>query len=313
MRILKDIKMQKNNRTITFDEMVEKWLNIKKIEIKESTFSTYQYSIYKYIMPELQEKTIADLQKYNFNELVKGLNEELSAKTVKDIICILKSILHYIEEEFNCDFKIKKIILPKMNIENVNVFSKREKTKLEQYCLKENTLKEIGIVICLNTGIRIGELCALKWMNIDLDKKVINIKETMERIYDRESHKTKVIIDKPKTQASIREIPISSKLYIILKELKKKYKSTDFFLTGESDKYIEPRNYEYIYKKILKKCKIKPYKFHTTRHTFATNCIEVGMDVKALSEILGHSNVNVTLNRYVHSSYNIKKKYLEKL
>lgn len=228
-------------------------------------------------------------------------------------MCILKAILHYIEQERNCDFKINKIVLPKLNIENVKVFSKNEKVKLENYCLKQNIAKELGIVICLNTGLRIGEICALKWGNIDLDKKIIYVNETMERIYNEKMQNTKVIIDKPKTQKSIREIPISKKLYEVLRPLKKLYKDTDFFLTGESKKYIEPRNYEYIYKNILKKSNIKPYKFHAIRHTFATDCIEVGMDVKALSEILGHASVNVTLNRYIHSSYNMKKKFLEKL
>ncbi len=313
MEILKNIIIQRSKRITTFEEMVEKWLKIKKIEIKESTFSNYQYIIYKYIMPKLQKKTIVDLSKYNFNDMVSELKQSLAPKTVRDIVCVLKSILCYTEKEINYDLRINKIILPKVNIENVKVFSKREKNKLENYCLKQNNTKELGVVICLNTGLRIGEICALKWNNIDLDRKIIYVNETMERIYNKKSHKTKLITDKPKTQNSIREIPISNKLYQILKPLKKQYEETDFFLTGESTKYIEPRNYDYIYKRILKKCKIKPYKFHTIRHTFATDCIEVGMDVKALSEILGHSSVNVTLNRYVHSSYKMKKKFLEKL
>lgn len=313
MRIFKNIKMRRKNDILTFEEVVKKWLQIKKIEVKNSTFSNYQYMIYKYIMPKLQKKTITNLLKYDFNELVDELKQKLAPKTVRDIMCILKAILHYIEQERNCDFKINKIVLPKLNIENVKVFSKNEKVKLENYCLKQNIAKELGIVICLNTGLRIGEICALKWGNIDLDKKIIYVNETMERIYNEKMQNTKVIIDKPKTQKSIREIPISKKLYEVLRPLKKLYKDTDFFLTGESKKYIEPRNYEYIYKNILKKSNIKPYKFHAIRHTFATDCIEVGMDVKALSEILGHASVNVTLNRYIHSSYNMKKKFLEKL
>lgn len=313
MKILKNIIRKRNNRITTFEEIVERWLKIKKIEIKESTFSNYQYIIYKYIMPKLQKKKVVDLSKYNFNEMVCELKQTLAPKTVRDIICVLKSILYYIENEINYDLKINKIILPKVNIENVKVFSEREKNKLENYCLKQNNTKELGVVICLYTGLRIGEICALKWNNIDLDRKIIYVNETIERIYNKKSHKTKLITDKPKTQKSIREITISNKLYQILKPLKKQYEETDFFLTGESTKYIEPRNYDYIYKRILKECRIKPYKFHTIRHTFATECIEVGMDIKALSEILGHSSVNVTLNRYVHSSFKMKKKFLEKL
>lgn len=135
----------------------------------------------------------------------------------------------------------------------------------------------------------------------------------MQRVYDNEQKKTKIIIDVPKTAKSIRQIPISNKLYEILKIIKKKYNDDDFFLTGSSQKFIEPRNYQKYFKNVLRKCRIKSYKFHTLRHTFASNCIEVGMDVKSLSEMLGHSSVEITLNKYVHSNYKMQKKYLEKL
>lgn len=117
----------------------------------------------------------------------------------------------------------------------------------------------------------------------------------------------------PKTQNSIRAIPISNKLYDILKKHKKKYKDEDYFLSGESERFIEPRNYEKYYKQILKKCRIKAYKFHTCRHYFSSHCIEVGMDIKSLSEILGHSSIEVTLEKYVHSNLKTQKKYLEKI
>ena len=102
-------------------------------------------------------------------------------------------------------------------------------------------------------------------------------------------------------------------MYNILIKLKKKYNDEDFFLTGKTDKFIEPRNYQNTFKKILKKCKIKSYNFHILRHTFATNCVGIGMDIKSLSNILGHASVNITLNQYVHSSYKTQKKFLEKL
>ena len=165
----------------------------------------------------------------------------------------------------------------------------------------------------MNTGLRIGEICALKWKDINLEKRIIYVQATLERIYDENLKKTKVIIDKPKTKNSVRQIPISNKLYSILKPLKKKYEEEDFFLTGKSERYVEPRSYQYIYKRVLKKCKIQPHKFHCLRHSFASECINVGMDIKTLSEILGHANVNITLNIYVHSSYQTKKKYLEKI
>jgi integrase len=264
-------------------------------------------------MPTFENITIEELQNYNFNDFVMELMEKLATKTVRDILCILKAILYYANEEHNYNIKVSKITSPKLVQGNVTILSNKEKGRLENYCIRENTLKSIGIVICLNTGIRIGELCALQWKNIDLDKKILYVKNTLQRIYDNEQKQTKIIIDVPKTAKSIRQIPISNKLYEILKTIEKKYKDNNFFLTGNSEKFVEPRNYQKYFKTILRKCRIKSYKFHTLRHTFASNCIEVGMDVKSLSEMLGHSSVEITLNKYVHSNYKMQKKYLEKL
>ena len=313
MKILKLMKRKKEGMSIEFEKIVEKWLEYKKTEIKKSSYSNYEYVINKYLKPRLQGKNLNELVKYDFNELVNDLNLELSPKTVRDIICILKAILQYSEDEYGCKFKINKIKTPKQNLEKMVILNKLEKNKIERYCTKIKDLKELGILICLNTGLRIGEICALKWKNIDIEKRMIYVKATLERIYDEDLKTTKIIIDKPKTKTSVREIPISNKLYEVLKPLKKIYKDEDFFLTGTKDKYIEPRNYQYFYKQLLKKSKVREYKFHCLRHSFASECIEVGMDVKALSEILGHSNVNITLNRYVHPSYKSKRKYLEKI
>ena len=167
--------------------------------------------------------------------------------------------------------------------------------------------------MCLNTGMRVGEICSLKWKNIDLANRYIYIENTMQRVYNEQQRNSNIMIDKPKSDCSIRSIPINQKLYEILKNIRKKYNDEDYFLSGKSNDIVEPRNYQYTLKSILKKCKLKPYKFHILRHTFATNCIEAGMDAKSLSEILGHADVNITLDIYVHSSDKIKKKYLDKI
>ena len=153
----------------------------------------------------------------------------------------------------------------------------------------------------------------MKWNCIDLDRHSIKVKRTMQRIYNKNDKKSIVKEDIPKTQKSIRTIPMSTKLYDILKPMKNNFSKNRYFLTGSEYNYIEPRNYQYMFKKCLKDCKIKDFHFHQLRHTFATDCINVGMDTKSLSEILGHTNVKVTLDKYVHSSFNSKRKYLEKL
>lgn len=313
MKILEIIKRKKASMTIDFEKLADKWLEYKKRNIKQSTYSNYKYVINKYLMPYLQGKKISELEKYDFNELVDDLFIELAPKTVRDIVCILKAILCYTEDEYNCKLKTDKIKAPKQDINDIEIFNKAEKNRIEKCCIASNSTKELGILVCLNTGMRIGEICALKWKNIDIDKRIIYVNSTLERIYDEQLKRTKIIIDKPKTKKSIREIPMSNKLYNILKPLKKIYKDEDFFITGKSDRFLEPITYRYTYKKVLKKSKVKKHKFHCLRHSFASECIEVGMDVKAVSEILGHSNVSITLNRYVHPSYKEKRKYLEKI
>lgn len=294
-----------------FEVVTEEWLKYKKNTVKKSTYYNYSYSVAKYLYPSFAGKNITKIK--NYNNFIEELSDTLSPKTVRDIVTKLKEIINFYEEEHNTKLNIKKMSLPKMNKKEIQILSNKEKQKLEKYCIEQNSLKSLGILICLNTGLRIGEVCALRWENIDFESKKIHIEKTIERIYSKEENKTIVIIDTPKSITSVRTIPINSKLYNILKQIRGKSKKTDFVLTGSSEHYVEPRNYQYHFKEILKRNKVKKYKFHTLRHTFATNCIEAGMDIKSLSEILGHADVSITLNIYVHSSDKAKRKYLEKI
>ena len=299
-------KRRKNFRVVT-----EEWLKYKKNTVKKSTYYNYSYSVEKYLYPKFADQDITQIKDYN--DFIEKLTDTLAPKTVRDIITKLKEIINFYEEEHNTKLNIKKMSLTKMNKKEIQILSNKEKQKLEKYCIEQNSLKSLGILICLNTGLRIGEVCALRWENIDFESKKIHIEKTIERIYSKEENKTIVIIDTPKSITSVRTIPINSKLYNILKQIRGKSKKTDFVLTGSSEHYVEPRNYQYHFKEILKRSKVKKYKFHTLRHTFATNCIEAGMDIKSLSEILGHADVSITLNIYVHSSDKAKRKYLEKI
>lgn len=193
---------------------------------------------------------------------------------------------------------------------NFNQFVEELQSKLAN-----KTTRKIGVIlksILRYAGLRIGEACALKWSDIDFENKLINITHTLQRVYvDKDN--TKVVITNPKTKQSVRKIPIARVLFEKLKEVKKQYGDNDYILTGRQNRFVEPIGYRYTYKKVLRECRI-PYKnYHCLRHTFATRCIRVGMDVKSLSEILGHSNISVTLSIYVHSSYEIKKKFIDRL
>ena len=299
-------KRRKNFRVVT-----EEWLKYKKNTVKKSTYYNYSYSVEKYLYPKFADQDITQIKDYN--DFIEKLTDTLAPKTVRDIVTKLKEIINFYEEEHNTKLNIKKMSLPKMNKKEIQILSNKEKQKLEKYCIQQNDLKSLGILICLNTGLRVGEVCALRWENVDFETRRIHVEKTIERIYSKEENKTIVIIDTPKSITSVRTIPINSKLYNILKQIRGKSKKTDFVLTGSSEHYVEPRNYQYHFKEILKRNKVKKYKFHTLRHTFATNCIEAGMDIKSLSEILGHADVSITLNIYVHSSDKAKRKYLEKI
>ena len=293
-----------------FEVVTEEWLKYKKNTVKKSTYYNYSYSVAKYLYPSFAGKNITKIK--NYNNFIEELSDTLSPKTVRDIVTKLKEIINFYEEEHNTKLNIKKMSLPKMNKKEIQILSNKEKQKLEKYCIEQNSLKSLGILICLNTGLRVGEVCALRWENVDFETRR-HVEKTIERIYSKEENKTIVIIDTPKSITSVRTIPINSKLYNILKQIRGKSKKTDFVLTGSSEHYVEPRNYQYHFKEILKRNKVKKYKFHTLRHTFATNCIEAVMDIKSLSEILGHADVSITLNIYVHSSDKAKRKYLEKI
>lgn len=297
---------------IKFNQVIEEWLQFKKNQIKESTYLNYKFIINSKFKDEFGDKTIEQLLKYNFNEYIANLREDLANKTVKDITSILKSILKYTELKYDVNFKLSLVSSPSIYKQNIEIFKERERKRIEGYCLRSNELRDLGILISLYAGLRIGEVCALKWKDIDFDTKCIDVTHTLQRVYVSKKE-TKIIYTTPKTQKSIRRIPLAKVLYAKLKEMSKDYPKDAFVLTGSSDRWIEPLGYRYTYKSILQHSRVKYKKYHTLRHTFATRCVKVGMDTKSLSEILGHANVTITLNIYVHSSFETKNKYINKL
>ena len=224
-------KIISRNYTIKFEEISKEWLELKKNTIKQSTYYKYAYCIEKYLKERLGKFRKKDLEKYDYNQMTNELTKELSPKSVKEILNVLKSILKYANQRYNMNIHLDLIISPKVRVKEIKVLSKKEVNKLEKYCLTENSLKSLGVWICLNTGLRIGEICALKWEDIDLERKLINIKKTLQRVYTVEK-KTEIILDSSKTESSIRAIPMSDKIYHILKELRKKHDAEAFFFDG---------------------------------------------------------------------------------
>lgn len=303
------LKLRKNIRKkMKFEDVADEWLEYKKNSIKESTYYEYLEIIEHKLKPEFKEKNIESIN--DLNNFIQKLSKCYKPKTIRGIVTVLKTIFRYYEEEYDCNIKVKRIELPKTNKGKVEIFTKRETSRLKNYYAKTNDEKAIGILISLYAGLRIGEICALQWKDIDFADRKIHITKTAERVSNVITKKSKIMVSTPKTQTSERNIPISTKLYDILKNSKNK---ENYYVLSGTEKVMEPRAYQNIYNNILRKNRIKHRKFHCLRHTFASNCIEVGMDAKSLSEILGHANVSTTLSIYVHSSDQIKKRYLEKL
>lgn len=297
---------------VKFKKLTDNWLLYKKHKIKESTYLNYNYIINTYLNKKFGKKRLSYFLNYDMNQFIDYLEKDLSNKTVRDIILVLKSILKFAERKYGANFKLDLITMPTAHKNELQIFNEKEVKKIEKECISSQDIRTIGVLISVYTGMRIGEVCALKWENIDFGKKLINVTKTLQRVYV-EKNKTKVIITPPKTKTSERKIPIPSILYDELKIKSASYTKSSYVVTGNEDKYIEPRSFQYVYKKVLENSGVKYRNFHCLRHTFATRCIRVGMDIKSLSEVLGHSDVNITLNRYVHSSYDSKKKFMEKL
>lgn len=195
--------------------------------------------------------------------------------------------------------------MPKKTKPEITVMSREEQDKLAAYINRNRNTATVGAALSLYTGMRIGEICALRWENIDTEKRILTVRNTIQRIQCFEGDsKTKVIITAPKSESSRREIPIPNCIIPMLKELKGR--NSTFVLTG-TDKPIEPRTMQYRFKRILKNAGIKAYNFHVCRHCFASGAVELGFDVKTLSEILGHSSVQVTLDCYIHTSMEHKR------
>lgn len=296
-----------------FSTLCNEWLRIKKASIKESTYVKYLNFIDNHYTPFFKGFKVMLLTCESVQEFVSS-KSNLSAKTVHDMLSVLIQIIKYGQSKrYIGYFNFDGLVYPKVPSKELPVLTNSEFLKLVGYINSTFEIHKTGILLSLFMGLRIGEICALKWSDINFQNEIIRINKTMQRLknYDPDfTSKTKIVIDVPKSQKSIRDIPIPSFLMNILSE----YRANEntYVLTGTTD-FIEPRVYQQMFKKYLKEAGIADINFHALRHTFATRAVEQEFDVKSLSEILGHSSVKFTLERYVHPSDEYKKMNLEKL
>lgn len=300
----------------TLEEYLNAWLQSIRFSVKKSTYANYRGLLRRHIASSVGKEPLCRvdskmIQQYLNRKLENGRLDGkggLSAKTVRDLAVLLKRGLK--TAGVGLDIRLPKCSQPKLH-----VLTHDEQSALIAEAKTEGGAEGLGVLLSLFTGIRIGELCSLKWSDISLKDGLLKINKTLQRIENCDAarkSKTVIEIGTPKSESSARNIPLPHFLLCHLARLKKAAHEGDYVLSG-SGRYVEPRLCQYKFKKLVKNAGIHPVNFHALRHTFATRCVELGVDAKTISELLGHSNVSITLNRYVHPAFEYQRDCLEKL
>ncbi len=298
----------------TLAEYCRRWLQNAQPRLKASTYAKYSSQIANHIIPILgayRAATLTNAELSVFSDYLRD-TEGLSAKTQKDILVLLSSILKYAGKQ-EPRYLLLHPEFPKVVRREMRVLSRAEQKRLILYLTTEMDSVKFGVLLALLTGMRIGEVCALKWEDISVRDEKIRISSTLQRIQQSESgdKRTQVVITAPKSAKSVRSIPMSPLALGLCLEMECPNPKA-YILTGTTE-YMESRVLQYRLRKYTAECNLEGVHFHTLRHTFATRCMEVGVETKVLSDILGHSSISITLDRYVHASFDIKRENIQKL
>ena len=282
--------------------------------VKKSSFAAYSLILSNHLIPafgDMEDIREEDVQKFILEKLDSGRG----SKTVKDMLIVLKMVMKYAAKHEYMPYRQVEARFPTgRERTELPVLCRADQKRMMKYMTDNFSFRNLGVYICLSAGLRIGELCALKWENLDVARGVIVVEKTIQRVYfvdDGERH-TELLIDTPKSANSIREIPMTNELLRMVKPLRKIVNPSYFILTNSS-RPTEPRTYRNYYKKLITEIGIPPLKFHGLRHSFATRCIEGRCDYKTVSVLLGHSNISTTLNLYVHPNIDQKKRCVDQM
>lgn len=301
-------------------EAAEVWLASRERLLKPSSVAKYRNLVQRHILPLLGKLRICDLDRNTVSGFVRALScgqtgsgVQLTRKTVRDVLMILEKSVRFAGE---LSFSVEKNELSGKTGggKRITVLSEQEQKRLEEQLLTDTDEKKLGLLLCLYAGLRIGEICAMRWECIDLCEKTLSVNVTMQRLQIAGAgtgQRTGVIESSPKSEDSRRTVPIAD--FLIEQLLKRKPRLQSAYLLTGSEQYIEPRSYENYYKRVLSAAGIPVCNFHTLRHTFATRCIESGADAKIVSVLLGHSTVRMTLDRYVHPTMNAKQASINRM
>lgn len=284
---------------LTVKELFSEWLSAVKLRVKPSTYANYLLKVEKHILPAFGGIRYDTLTVQTINGFIDDkLTSGLSPKYVSDIMIVFKSMAKYSAKIHGFHNILEEVTLPKIYRKELSLLSPIQQRKLCNYLLHNMNPTSLCILLSLYTGLRVGEVCGLMWRDVDFDKSILTVRRTVQRIRSG-AHGTQIIADTPKSRSSRRFIPIPT---FIMKLLRDSRSVDDRYVLSNSQIIIEPRTLQRRFKSILKKANLPSVGYHCLRHMFATNSLQVGFDVKTLSEILGHSSVETTLNRYVHTS-----------
>ena len=296
----------------TVAEVYTEYHNSIRYRVKESTAANYMMKAKNHIIPVLGSKqidSVTEEEVYCF--IQEKQNAGLSARYIADIVILMKALFKYAVRIYHIFNPMASITLPKKKSPEIQLLDEQEQQRLQRYIAENQNKSTLGVALSMSTGIRIGELCALQWKDVDLEKRILTVRKTLQRIQrPTETARTKLIITEPKSESSKRSIPIPECMIEFLKKFKG---NSDEYLLSGSKQPTEPRTMQYRFARILKNVNLPSVHFHALRHMFASKCIRLGFDIKALSELLGHSSVEITLNRYVHSSFEEKKNLMGRL
>ena len=295
----------------TFEELALMWSENKQSIVKYSTLCAYRLTLRTHLIPHfgaMTEIEEAEVQRF----IIEKIRNGLAKKTVRDIVAVLRAVVKYGARLHLCEREDWQLDYPTTESgRKLPVLSLRHQRKLMKHLMEQPNARNIGVMLALCTGMRIGEVCALKWEDVDLTHRMIRVCKTVGRIYNCELGATERVFSTPKTKYSFREIPISKLLFESLCVTKRM--SSSPFVVGTTIYATDPRTYRDYFNRLLKRLNITPIVFHGLRHTFATRCIESQCDYKTVSSILGHSNVATTLNLYVHPNLQQKKRCIDKM
>lgn len=295
----------------------DSWLFANSARLKPSSAAKYRADIKNHIKPFFGHSLPGEIRPEQIDAFTQSLltDKGLSPKTVRSILTLFHSILFYIRKRSGEKLQELEITYPKNYKKNARVLDQKEESALALVLAQEMDPCKFGIYLALRTGMRIGEICALRWCDISFEDSTISVCHTAQRLprmdSDPEGLRTAMIVGVPKSESSLRVIPLMPDIAALCEQFHPE-DSEAFLLTG-TDRCMDPRKLQRHLKKYLEGCGIQEAHFHTLRHTFATRCVEAGFDVKTLSEILGHSNIGITMNLYVHPNLDLKRENMSRL